>query len=97
MKIILHKKKKIELENQELTLVDANQEERTLGVYVSPALTWVRVFQTMKEKMQKAMHKLKGTLVIIGNAYVFYNMRVMSQKILDVTSCTYFLNKKKFS
>ena len=51
-----------------VTSVKSTQSERSLGVYMSPAIVWITQFAKMKEKMMEAMYKLKNTTIVISTA-----------------------------
>ena len=63
----------IDLEANEIKVqqIDSKKSERSLGVYVSPALVWDEQFARMKEKMIEAVFKLKNTKIVVPTAHYF--------------------------
>jgi len=64
----------IEVNGEKVKSVKSKESERTLGVYMSPAIVWITQFEKMKEKMLEAMYKLKNTTMVISTASMYYNM-----------------------
>ena len=46
---------------------------------MNPQLKWIKQFEAMKEKMCRAMSRLRGTSLSIANTYVFFNMCLIKQ------------------
>ena len=46
---------------------------------MGPLLQWITQFKMIEEKLQIAMQKLKSTPVTVSNAYMFYNMYLLTQ------------------
>jgi len=56
-----------------------NESVLTLGIQMNPMLVWDKQFEMMKEKLCRAMSKLRSTPLSVGNAYVFVNMYLIKQ------------------
>ena len=55
------------------------QSVRLLGAYVDPKLEWIVQFKVIKDKLHRDMSRLRSTLIPIVNAYVFFNMCLITQ------------------
>ena len=43
------------------------------------SLQWVKQFTMMKDKLERAMYKLRDIPITVSNAYLFYNMYLTTQ------------------
>ena len=68
----------IQLNNQPMQQLNAMEEEKTLGVFVSPSMRWLSQCAAIEEKLKIAMWRLRQTPITIGNAYVFYNVYLIT-------------------
>ena len=78
-KELVQNKIEIWLNGRKLMEINPKESQRTLGVFMNPQLKWEKQFEAMKEKMCRAMSRLKGTSISIANAYVFFNMYLIKQ------------------
>ena len=77
-KTIKNVEKELEINNIKLTQTNVQESVKTLGVHMSPTLSWIKQYEMMKEKMHKAMSKLRSTPITIANAYVYFNMYLIT-------------------
>ena len=52
---------------------------KSLGLFLALTLKWIYQFEMMKDKMCEAMSRLRGTPLLIENAYIFFNMCLITQ------------------
>jgi len=72
-KRILDKKVTITINNEQVKERPCEESEKTLGVYISPSMKWVKQFQSMMEKMREAVFKLSNIEIVPATAHIFYN------------------------
>ena len=46
---------------------------------MSPSSVWITQFENMKEKIIKAMHKLKNATMVVSTASVCHNMHIIKK------------------
>jgi len=63
----------IELNTHEINSVKCEESQKTLGVYMTPSMSWSTQFIQMVEKMKEAIHKLANTEILAATAHIFYN------------------------
>jgi len=73
LKKIKNLKVKIELNDHEINSVKCEESTKTLGVYMTPTLSWSSQFKQMVDKMKEAIHKLANTEIMASTAHIFYN------------------------
>lgn len=52
---------------------------KSLGLYVNPTMEGSKQFEMVKEKLIRAMSKLRSTPLSVANAYIFFNMYLITQ------------------
>ena len=52
---------------------------KSLGIYFNPTMEWTKQFKMIREKLLCAMSKLRSTPLTAANAYVFFNMCLITQ------------------
>ena len=72
---------KIELKvnNKKVVNIDSLNNERSLGVHMSPSLVWNKKFEIMKEKMSEAILKLNNTTIVVSTTSMYYNMYLIKR------------------
>ena len=70
---------KLVIQNDQLKQNSIQESVKTLGVKINPELTWSNQFEMMREKLIRAMSKLKSTPISVENAYIFVNMYLINQ------------------
>jgi len=69
----------LEVNNEKVKEISCTKSKRILGVYMSPSLIWNRQFEIMKEKMLKAICKLKNTMIVVSTTSIYYNMYLIKK------------------
>jgi hypothetical protein len=64
----------IEVHEEIIKIIDVNQSTRTLGVFMTPALTWKGQFETMRKKMHESIVKIMNMDVNSYQASIFFNI-----------------------
>ena len=54
-----------------LQQIPMENQEKSLGVIIGLSLQLMKQFTIIKDKMEKAMHKLRSILIAASNAYLF--------------------------
>jgi len=63
----------IKFNNERVKEVEWGKSEKTLGVYMNPAMKWEKQFQVMLEKMKEATYKLRNVEIAAPVAHLYYN------------------------
>ena len=72
-KKIVNRNATIELEKHKINEVECTKSIKTLGIYMTPAMTWSKQFSQMVEKMRDAINKLANTELLPSIAHLYYN------------------------
>ena len=67
------------MQNKQIKKENVKESVLTLGVHMNPMMSWDKQFEMMKEKLHRAISKLRGTPISVGNACVFVNIYLISQ------------------
>ena len=78
-KRIVNVESDLTIQNKQIKKENVKESVLTLGVHMNPMMSWDKQFEMMKEKLHRAISKLRGTPISVGNAYVFVNMYLISQ------------------
>jgi len=64
----------IEVHGKKIKAIDINKSTRTLGVHLTPALSWKGQFEVMRAKMHKSITKIMNMDINSYQASVYYNI-----------------------
>jgi len=85
----------IKINDKLIKQLGPKDEEKTLGVNIDPSLKWDEQFTMLIEKMKLAMWKLESTPVTVSNAYLFYNMYLVTHVYFGCGIVNITLSQKK--
>ena len=86
---------KLLINEKSVKQTSVNESVKSLGLFVNPTLKWIHQFEMMKDKMCEAMSKLRSTPLTIGNAYVFFNMCLVTQVFFGCGIISLISNQEK--
>ena len=68
----------ISIHGKEIQQIDMQTSTRTLGMYVTPSLSWKTQFEKLRSKVMDAIGKVMRTSLMYQQAAVYYNIYMLT-------------------